>query len=68
MACERPAKSLQEHIEQAIGVLIRCYEKCGFVREGVERESAWVDGAWADDVLMAILEHEYRALASTWAV
>ena len=39
------------------GRAIRCYEKCGFVREGVERESAWVDGAWADDVLMAVLEH-----------
>ena len=50
------------------GRAIRCYEKCGFVREGVERESAWVDGAWADDMLMAILEHEYRALASRWAV
>jgi RimJ/RimL family protein N-acetyltransferase len=39
---------------------IRCYEKCGFVREGVERESACVDGAWEDDVMMAILESEYR--------
>ena len=40
---------------------IRAYEKCGFVREGVERESAWVDGGWCDDVIMGILEHEYRA-------
>ena len=48
------------------GRAIRCYEKCGFLREGVERESAWVDGAWADDVLMGILEDEYHALASTW--
>jgi RimJ/RimL family protein N-acetyltransferase len=42
---------------------IRCYEKCGFVPEGVERESALVDGAWHDDVLMGILESEYRAQA-----
>jgi RimJ/RimL family protein N-acetyltransferase len=42
---------------------IRCYEKCGFVREGVERESALVDGVWHDDVLMGILESEYRAQA-----
>ena len=40
---------------------IRCYEKCGFIREGVERESAFVDGAWHDDVMMSILEQEYRA-------
>jgi ribosomal-protein-alanine N-acetyltransferase len=46
---------------------IRCYERCGFVREGVERESACIEGEWANDVLMGILEHEYRALASTWA-
>ena len=40
---------------------IRCYEKCGFVREGVERQSALVDGAWYDDIMMSILEPEYRA-------
>jgi GNAT superfamily N-acetyltransferase len=45
---------------------LRCYEKCGFVREGIGRESALVDGAWVDDVMMSILEHEYRALAPTW--
>jgi RimJ/RimL family protein N-acetyltransferase len=50
------------------GRAIRCYQKCGFVREGVERESAWGDGVWVDDLLMGILEHEYRAVAATWAV
>ncbi|MBV9170827.1 MAG: GNAT family N-acetyltransferase, partial [Chloroflexi bacterium] len=45
---------------------LRCSEKCGVVREGVERESAFFDGAWVDDVVMSILEHEYRALAPTW--
>jgi RimJ/RimL family protein N-acetyltransferase len=45
---------------------VRCYEKCGFVREGIDRESAFVDGAWVDDVMMSILEHEYRALAPIW--
>lgn len=38
---------------------IRCYEKCGFVRERVERESAWVNGHWHNDLIMGILEHEY---------
>lgn len=37
---------------------IRAYEKCGFMEEGRERESAWVDGAWHDDVMMGILEGE----------
>jgi len=48
------------------GRAIRCYERCGFVREGRERESAWVGGGWADDVLMSILEHEYHALVAGW--
>jgi RimJ/RimL family protein N-acetyltransferase len=44
---------------------IRAYERCGLVREGVEREAARVDGRWHDDVIMSILEHEYRA--QPWA-
>jgi RimJ/RimL family protein N-acetyltransferase len=40
---------------------IRCYEKCGFRREGVERDSFFVDGKWHDDVLMAILREEWEA-------
>lgn len=40
---------------------IRAYEKCGFVREGVERESALVNGAWHDVVMMSILDHEFAA-------
>jgi RimJ/RimL family protein N-acetyltransferase len=40
---------------------IRAYQKCGFVVEGIERESALVDGVWYDDVMMSILESEYRA-------
>lgn len=51
-----------EYNDRAIAV----YEKCGFVREGVERESANVAGKWHSDLIMGILEHEYRALVSTW--
>jgi len=40
---------------------IRCYEKCGFVREGLEREGALIAGEWQSDVIMSILEQEYRA-------
>ena len=45
---------------------IACYEKCGFVREGIEHESAFVAGAWQSDVIMGILEHDYRWLAAAW--
>lgn len=38
---------------------LRCYEKCGFVSERVERESAWVDGQWHNDIIMGILVHEH---------
>lgn len=38
---------------------IRAYEKCGFVVEGREREAAFVDGEWFDDVMMGILDREY---------
>jgi ribosomal-protein-alanine N-acetyltransferase len=41
---------------------VRCYEKSGFVREGIEREGAWISGQWESDVPMSILEHEYRAV------
>jgi [ribosomal protein S5]-alanine N-acetyltransferase len=44
---------------------IRCYEKCGFTREGLERESALVNGRWHSDVIMGILEDEYRS--QPWA-
>lgn len=39
---------------------IRCYEKCGFICEGIERESAFVNGRRYNDIMMGILDHEYR--------
>ena len=39
---------------------IRCYQSCGFVHEGTEREAAWIDGAWHDDWIMGILAHEHQ--------
>lgn len=44
---------------------IRSYEKCGFIREGFARECALVDDVWYGDVLMSILESEFRA--QPWA-
>ncbi len=39
---------------------IRCYEKAGFVREGLRRETTCVDGTWWNAWMMSILEHEWR--------
>jgi RimJ/RimL family protein N-acetyltransferase len=39
---------------------IRCYEKCGFRLEGIERDSFVVDGEWHDDWLMAVLRDEWE--------
>lgn len=45
---------------------LRLYEKCGFVHEGRERDSVLVGDQWQDDILMGILEDEYRAAAAGW--
>ncbi|MGQ0683441.1 GNAT family N-acetyltransferase [Bradyrhizobium sp.] len=39
---------------------IRAYEKCGFVIEGRERAAAYVNGEWHDDVMMGLLDREFR--------
>lgn len=39
---------------------IRSYEKCGFVREGVHRDTEFIGGRWLSDLWMSILEDEYR--------
>jgi len=39
---------------------IRSYQKCGFQIEGRERETAFLDGIWYDDLIMGVLEHELR--------
>lgn len=41
---------------------IRAYEKAGFRREGVRREAVWNGTAYGDDILMAILEDEWREI------
>jgi UDP-4-amino-4,6-dideoxy-N-acetyl-beta-L-altrosamine N-acetyltransferase len=37
---------------------IRCYEKCGFTREGVMREDLFRDGKFHDTLFMSILKRE----------
>lgn len=41
---------------------IRAYEKAGFKHEGVLRDAGIYGGQYYDDVLMAILENEWRQL------
>jgi diamine N-acetyltransferase len=38
---------------------IRCYEKVGFVREGLKRQDRVVDGRFGNTVLMAVLREEW---------
>lgn len=38
---------------------IRAYARCGFIAEGRERETAFVDGEWHDDLMMGILSREF---------
>lgn len=38
----------------------RVYEKCGFVREGLQREALYWDGRWHDTIDMAVLEGDSR--------
>lgn len=40
---------------------IRCYEKVGFVREGVLRSYEWGHGRFRDTVMMSILHAEWAA-------
>jgi diamine N-acetyltransferase len=39
---------------------IRCYEKCGFKRQGLFRENSYVRGQYVDVVPMGILRSEYK--------
>lgn len=41
---------------------IACYRKCGFIVEGRERESCWLENVWHDDIIMGILAREYATL------
>ncbi|WP_350019355.1 GNAT family N-acetyltransferase [Priestia flexa] len=38
---------------------IACYQKCGFVQEGVEREGVLINGVYETDIIMSILDREF---------
>ncbi len=39
---------------------IRCYEKCGFSRDGILREDHFERGCWASSIIMSVLADEFR--------
>ena len=47
---------------------LRCYEKVGFVKEGVLRDETYRNSRYYDAVRMSILRHEYDQLRDTWAI
>jgi RimJ/RimL family protein N-acetyltransferase len=40
--------------------MIRTATRCGFVHEGTTRSSAWVEGRFIDEVILGLLDHEWR--------
>lgn len=40
---------------------LRAYEHVGFIREGLERESALIGGIWHDDVIVGLLKRDFDA-------
>lgn len=56
LGLHRIALSVFEFNERAI----RSYASCGFVTEGRARQAVWRDGRWWDELLMSILESEWR--------
>ncbi len=38
---------------------LRAYERVGFIREGLERESALIGGVWHDDVIVGLLKRDF---------
>ncbi len=46
---------------------IRCYENCGFRREGVMRQDRFLDGQFEDSLIMSMLATEYREMKAARA-
>lgn len=42
---------------------IRCFEKCGFRREGVLRQDHFAQGRWADSLVMSMIADDLRGRA-----
>lgn len=42
---------------------VRCYEKCGFIHEGLLRQESYVDGKYRDVFMMGLIRADYDAAA-----
>ncbi|NYT12270.1 MAG: GNAT family N-acetyltransferase [Methanomassiliicoccales archaeon] len=40
---------------------VHCYEKCGFVKEGILRQVRWKRGRFKDNYIMSILREEWES-------
>ncbi len=40
----------------------RIAEKCGFVAEGIKKQSSYVNGTYNDNVLLALVKEDYHRL------
>jgi hypothetical protein len=58
------ARALQEGVRPLHSSLCARPDLCdsGFVEEGRDREANFQDGKWSDNVRMAILDREWKAL------
>jgi RimJ/RimL family protein N-acetyltransferase len=56
---DRGLHRVQLEVLASNAAAIRVYEKAGFVTDGRMRESAWVRGAFVDEVYMSVLASEW---------
>ena len=61
---EERRRPLHATIAASNGPSRRVLEKCGFRREGTQRQSRWWAGRWWNVHEYAILEHEWREQCS----
>lgn len=59
---ERGLHRVFAHILEDNIASIKMHSKCGFKTEGVLRDSVFKRGVWKNQVVMSILEHEFREL------
>ncbi|GAA2819907.1 GNAT family N-acetyltransferase [Streptomyces showdoensis] len=57
----RGLRRLQIETLEDNAAMLGAAERNGFVREGVLRSSAWVMGEFLDEVLLGLLDHEWKA-------
>ena len=45
---------------------LKLAKKLGFIKEGIERKSLFIDGKWRDSVILGMLDEEYDKFADEW--